>query len=310
MVIEIEMYVVVQMKLNDKTISELRKIINDDDGINNYRSGPFLVEFFNKLGFNDSYDSGFPTRWKYTEDRLHRINGTPKMEECIKQTFSVIDYLENINILDELIVNFNKYLAFDKYEIKRDNDKIIIKKISEVIIESTNNQEKLFLEKYSEDFDISNLNFDSELENIIKLRIIESKSCLENDNPLSAIFLMGSALEGILFGFSQFFENVYLQEAIKLNKKVKKLEDISLNNLIEISFKQGFLKKDVNQFSHNLRKFRNYIHPNRQLREKFNPDIHSAKICWAVLQATIYQLSKVDVDENRIPEIIYLSSIN
>lgn len=295
------------MKLNDKTISVLREIINDDEGINNYRSGPYLVEFFNKLGFNDSYDSGFPSRWKYTEDRLHRINGTPKMKECIKQTFSVIDYVENINILDELIVNFNKYLSFDKYEIKRDNDRIIIKKISEVIIEPTNNQEKLFLEKYSEDLDISILNFDSELEYVIQLRITEIKSCLENNNPLSAIFLMGSALEGILFGFSQFFENVYLQEAIQLNNNIKKLEDISLNNLIEISFKQGFLENDVNQFSHNLRKFRNYIHPSRQLREKFNPDIHTAKICWAVLQATIYQLSKVDITKNKIPNVIFLN---
>ena len=62
----------------------------------------------------------------------------------------------------------------------------------------------------------------------------------------------------------------------------------------------------MDQFSHNLRKFRNYIHPNRQLREKFNPDIHTAKICWAVLQATISQLSKVDINESRTPPIIYL----
>lgn len=291
-------------KLNDRTITELRKLINDDEGKYNYKSGPQLVEFFNNLGFNDKYGQEFPSRWKYTENRLKIINGTHKMENCIKQIFSPINFIENIEILDELIKHFNKYLAFDKYEIKRDNDKIIIKNVSKVKIEPTN-PEKQFLEKYSDDFDISMLNFDSELENIISIRISEIKSSLENENPLSAIFLMGSALEGILFGFSKFFESNYLQKA-KQSNNVKNLEDISLNDLIQISFELGFLKNDVNQFSHSLRKFRNYIHPNRQLREKFNPDMYTAKICWAVLQATIHQLSQVDSNKNIIPPVIYL----
>lgn len=293
-------------KLKNRTITELRKIINDDEGKYDYKTGPNLVEFFNTLGFNDVYGQGFPSRWKYTEDKLNIINGTSKMDDCIKQTFSVINFIEKIEILDDLIKHFNRYLAFDKYEIKRNNDKIIIKNVSEVIIESTENPEKQFLEKYSEDYNISMLNLDSELENIINIRISEIKSCLENEIPLSAIFLMGSTLEGILFGFSKFFESNYLQKAKQQSKNVKKLEDISLNDLIEISFELGFLKNDVNQFSHSLRKFRNYIHPNRQLREKFNPDMHTAKICWAVLQATIYQLSQVDINENIVPPVIYL----
>lgn len=294
------------MKLNKRTIVELRKIINDDDGNYNYRSGPQLVDFFNELGFNDSYGGNFPSRWQYTEEKLNLINGTEKMNVCIIKTFSVVDFIEKIEILDDLINHFNKYLAFDKLKIIRNNEKIIIKNISDIIIEPTNNEEKLFLEKYSDDYDISVLNLDNELEKILKFRIMEIKSCLENKNPLSAIFLMGSVLEGILFGFSQSFEDIYLQEGKRLNNKIKKLDDISLNYLIEISFNKGFLKNDVDNFSHSLRKFRNYIHPNKQLKEEFYPDMHTAKICWAVLQATIYQLSNVDVDSNNSPRIIYL----
>lgn len=282
------------MKLNEKSIIELRKIINGDNS-QYYRSGRMLVKFFNNLGFNDSYGSGFPSRWEYTENRLNMINGTSIMEDCIKQSFSVIEFIEDIENLDNLIEHFNRYLTFDKYEINRNNDKIMIKNISEVFIESTNKLEQQFFEKYSDDYDISILNFDSPLENIIQLRIFDIKFCLENEMPLSAIFLMGSALEGILFGFSQFFEDIYLQEGKRFNKQVKKLDDISLNILIKISFERGFLKNDVDKFSHSLRYFRNYIHPSRQLQENFNPDMHTAKICWTVLQAVIYQLSNVDV---------------
>ena len=220
------------MKLNERTIIELRKIINDDEGHYDYKSGPKLVAFFNKLGFNDSYGDDFPSRWKYTEEKLNMINDTSVMDKCIKETFSVINFIEKIEILDNLIEHFNKYLAFDKFKIIRDNEKIIIKNISNIIIEQTNNEEKLFLDRYSDDYNISILNLGNELETILNFRISEIKSCLENENPLSAIFLMGSVLEGILFGFSQSFEDIYLQEGKRLNKNIKKLDDISLNYLI------------------------------------------------------------------------------
>jgi hypothetical protein len=40
------------MLLNDKTLEKLRVLLNEET---EYRSGPQLVEFFNKLGFSDTY---------------------------------------------------------------------------------------------------------------------------------------------------------------------------------------------------------------------------------------------------------------
>ena len=37
--------------------------------------------------------------------------------------------------------------------------------------------------------------------------------------------------------------------------------------------------------------FRNYIHPRQQLSQNFNPDMHTAKISWQVLQAAIADLT-------------------
>jgi hypothetical protein len=58
------------MILQQKTLETLRNIINEET---EYRSGPNLVNFFNELGFNDSYGQGFPSRWKYTDDKLTLI---------------------------------------------------------------------------------------------------------------------------------------------------------------------------------------------------------------------------------------------
>lgn len=55
------------MIISQKTIEKLRSLINEET---EYRSGPKLVAFFNKYGFADLYEPGFPSRWIYTESKL------------------------------------------------------------------------------------------------------------------------------------------------------------------------------------------------------------------------------------------------
>ncbi len=65
----------------------------------------------------------------------------------------------------------------------------------------------------------------------------------------------------------------------------KKLYDLTLNEMIMIASDEGIVGKDFQKFSHALRDFRNYIHPYRQLAEKFNPNIDTANIRWQVFKA-------------------------
>lgn len=152
------------MLLSHKTLEKLREIINGDN-TERYRSGSKLVEFFNRLGFRDTYGQGFPSRWVYTDEKLKQINGKPELDKCIKSTFSVIDHIDNIQELDRLIGEFNKYLAFDKWQVIRNNDEISFNRLERVIIPSSKNpdeeiKESEFLGKTFE-IDISSLGLDS-----------------------------------------------------------------------------------------------------------------------------------------------------
>ena len=139
----------ISMFLCEQSIKRLRIIINGDN-TDDYRSGPDLVSFFNKLGFNDCYGQGFPSRWIFTELKLNEINGTTKLESCIKSIFAVNNYIGRIDYLDNLIDEFNQYLAFDKLKIFRENEKILIGKIDKIIIprikEQSDISEKEFLQ--------------------------------------------------------------------------------------------------------------------------------------------------------------------
>jgi len=110
------------MNLNKKTLEKLRNLINEET---EYRSGSQLVKFFNNLGFNDQYGQGFPSRWRYTDDKLKTINGEEEFQkesneteiEFLEKEFKEIS-LEKINLnpslipfLDERINEIEKCLS-------------------------------------------------------------------------------------------------------------------------------------------------------------------------------------------------------
>lgn len=285
------------MKLSDKTLIKLRKLINGETG---YRKGSELVEIFNNFGFNDSYGSGFPSRWQYTDEKLRKINGTPKIEKCIQMVFAPQNFIGDFKRLDQLINEFNQYLAFDGWKIIREGKEINFTKADEFDFsypsELEKDNEKLFLEKEFGEIHLEKLGLDDNITNILLLRIEEIKRCMTAHAPLAVIFLSGSVLEGILLGIANQMPKEFNQSnsAPKnaTNNVVKRCQEWSLANFIDVAYDLGLLKEDVKKYSHVLRDFRNYIHPYAQLSSNFNPDDETAKISFQVLKAAISQLSK------------------
>lgn len=288
------------MFLCAKSIEKLRIIINGDDTVD-YKSGPNLVRFFNKLGFDDCYRSGFPSRWIFTEQKLNEINGTNKLENCIKAIFAVNNYIGRIDYLDSLISEFNQYLAFDKLKVVRDNEKILIEKLDRIIISSNKEQsnisEKEFLQ-LAFDTSIDEIGLEYNITEVLKIRMLEAENNIKVGSSLSAIILIGSIVEGILLGLAIKYPRVFnTTNSAPTNRndgKIKKFNEWTLNEFIEAAYELNIIKDDIKQFSHVLREFRNYIHPYQQLCSKFNPDINTAAICLQVLKALIAQVSKYE----------------
>ena len=73
--------------------------------------------------------------------------------------------------------------------------------------------------------------------------------------------------------------------------KVKRFQDWTLAQFIDVAADLGILKPDVQKFSHGLRDFRNYIHPYEQLVSHFTPDEHTATVCYQVLKAALASIA-------------------
>ena len=108
------------------------------------------------------------------------------------------------------------------------------------------------------------------------------------------IFLCGSILEGVLLGTAQQNPARFNQSKVSPKNgsgRVKQFHDWSLAQLINAACDVGFLKLDIQKFSHGLRDFRNYIHPYQQMTSGFTPDEHTAKVCFQVLKAALASLA-------------------
>ncbi|MFN3709516.1 MAG: hypothetical protein ACK4S8_03020 [Alishewanella aestuarii] len=256
------------------------------------------MQFFNHLGFNDSYRQGFPSRWMYTDQRLEAINGTPELDKCIKSVFNPANFIGRVPELDAHISSFNKFLAFDKWKVVRVGADISFRKLDKVEFDDSYSDnlgasEEEFLKREFTRVSVVKLGLEGPVTDILEQRIEEIEKCFFGKAYLSAILMAGSTLEGALLGIANKHPKAFnLASSAPKDAvgKVKQFHEWTLSALIDVAFQLKLVQHDTQKFSHTLRDFRNYIHPFQQMSSGFSPTEHTTKLCLQVLKAAIHEL--------------------
>ena len=211
----------------------------------------------------------------------------------------------------------DRFVFKEQKEGNKPEENVIYKKCRKVadrLLDKENHTEEKsteedFLDKEFNDFTFDGLGLDPAIKKIMEARFVEAQKCLETGASLATIFLCGSILEGVLLGLAEENPKTFNKcEISPKNKegKVKQFHDWSLAQFIDVGYKLDYLKLDVKKFSHGLRDFRNYIHPNEQKASGFNPDQETARICMQVLRAAIVSLNKSDNDKPPVAEVEHI----
>lgn len=234
----------------------------------------------------------------YNEDDVFVLEG--KVRNWQSETMSILDAIGISKSSYESVFQLKLFVSemLDKRKALAEEVQFGLDYLANIPIEekteSTYSDEKTFLQR---DFHLETdrLCLIPKLVPLINSRLDEINKGLYSKMPLSIIILSGSTLEGILLNIAQQNQELFNKASSSpkdKNGKVKPYSSWTLHNFIDVGYELGYLKEDVKKFSHSLRDFRNYIHPNEQMEKKFIPDMHTAEICFKVLQAAIYQISQ------------------
>ncbi len=254
-------------------------------------------EFFNDTFGINIYDEKYNYNSGSKANRLRAfwdIESNIMVSECI---IKMIEWWETTNLINGKTPKENQKELASRCKIIAAN--IRTRQTSNNPNDKDNAEELAFLNKKIGSIDIKSIPISGKMSDIIQQRLNEIEVCLKSKVALGTIFLIGSTLEGILIDLAK-------QHPAQFNKansapkniegKVKPFNAWSLSSLIDVSYETGFIGLDVKKFSHNLRDFRNYIHPEEQLKQNFTPDLYTTSISWQVLLAAIK-----DITENNIP---------
>lgn len=132
---------------------------------------------------------------------------------------------------------------------------------------------------------------DTDLVRILGQRWIEANLCFEAGAYLATVIMLGSILEGTLLAKAQ-------QNPADANRAVASPKDRStgatlpfrqwtLQDLINVSHECGWLKRQNKDFSHVVREYRNFVHPNEERQQGITIDVNTCRIIWEVVTAAL-----------------------
>jgi AbiTii len=134
----------------------------------------------------------------------------------------------------------------------------------------------------------------AEFARILSGRWNEANLAHENGAYLATIILLGSLLEGYLI--CKVKENQTISRSSskcpkfvkgKRAGKIKPISQWSFEDLINVGHACGFLKNGLSKFAQEIRNFRNFVHPNKQFKEKTEFDSELCEIVWKVVSAAL-----------------------
>jgi hypothetical protein len=108
------------VKISARTVRQLAQLVTGDSSLAPYRSGPVLVELFNEFGANDVYGQNFPTRWRYAEEKITGMIGTPAFGRFITHVFDPREFLGSKFQPQAAINHINQFLKLDGLRIVKD----------------------------------------------------------------------------------------------------------------------------------------------------------------------------------------------
>jgi hypothetical protein len=275
--------------LDPNTLERIAEIICDSDG-DHHRQYWQLENFFANAGWAlPPYDERGRLRWT-REMLLSHQNDPAAITAVICRLADPREYRDRPDDAVEVAEQLNGLLAFEGLRITYIGGRPELVE-SEPAFRTPATTAPLSLQA-----DLAHIVRDQRLAALLRKRLDEARTCREYGAHLSSVIMLGSVLEGTLHDIVR----QHPAEAYRCpsapkgqNGKPKDSAAWKLAELIDVAHACGWIELDARRFSHELRDYRNMVHPSRELIDAHHPDEDTVAICWNVVVAALNDLARL-----------------
>lgn len=200
------------MIISEYTLKSLAKIVCGDVDYMPYQTGPELVHFFNKYGSDDIYEQGFPSRWKYTEDKLREFKESYRIKEIIEDVVDPRRFNNLSFTIEDAINSINETIKYDKLFLFKEGDFYKLSSLDNKLVEPETSK------AINHDF--------------INGQINKCREKITREDYSGAITNARSLVEAIFIEIIERYEVTEVRndgDIEKLWKKVKKIMNLEIN---------------------------------------------------------------------------------
>lgn len=264
-------------RLDANTLAEMARIICGDDHLY-YRQGWQIARFFRRAGWDKVPDYDGEYRRKWTQARLtERCEDASEMEKVLLRLADPREYLDEPERLPEVIAAVNAFLIHEGFRLENPGGRPRLVACDPALAHPGHHAPAAFKAVMT---DIIN---DTNMARLLQHRLDEAQTCYANGAHVAAIIMLGSLLEGVLVQVVQERDDSLLGSTSP--------DKAMLDGLIKVCHKAGWIGADIQRFCHELRRYRNYVHPRAEIREAHTPDRDTLNVSWQVVAAVLNDLA-------------------
>ncbi|MFI7062187.1 hypothetical protein ACIBL3_14480 [Kribbella sp. NPDC050124] len=275
--------------LDGRTIERLAKVIIDYEGPYE-RRGHELESLLRRSAWEDPPEYDGTPRVPWLVEQLTERNGTADVEHLLCRICDPIEYDAGAEVAQVFHALVNGILEPEQLVISYVGHRPVLAQLS------GDGTHPVFTEPEEMERRLRSIIADDATVTGLLRRLGETRICEANGAYTFAIIGIGSLVEGILHAVlterDQEFRNREILVGGRDRRRRVEPERASMEFLIDRAKALGFIQLDATKFMHNVRDFRNFVHPRKELAEQPGFDRDSVMLCWGPVRALLNDLEE------------------
>ncbi|USX53244.1 hypothetical protein [Lentzea sp. HUAS12] len=264
----------IQGELDGNTLEHLADLICGDDVSPSRRAGWQLPKFLRAAGWTRVPDfDGYRRDWIL--DQLdQRKKDLVAITQVLLRLADPREYLGDDDVRGAVVIDLNRLLAVEGYQVAYERGRPVLEQRDPSLdIPAMRAPMELTAS-------LADIVTDPAYAEQLRRRLDEAHTCWVHGAATAAIIMLGSVLEGVLY------------DVARSRSADGSSPRDHLDSLIKLAVREGWIGRDVDDYAHTLREYRNLVHPKRQVEDKYNPDTGTAEISWKVVVLALNDLAE------------------